>query len=217
MAIVLLSGGQDSTTALLWARAELEEPIQALSFEYGQRHAVELHCAAEIARLLAVPHVVLDLGRLWEVLQVSSALTADMPIVQEPNQLPTTFVPGRNLVFLTAAAIWGYSRGESSLIVGVSQVDYSGYPDCREPFLEAAELTLSRALDRPVRLLAPFLHWDKARLWRYADRLGYRELIVEKTHTCYRGDRTKRHPWGYGCGTCPACELRRIGYEQAFG
>lgn len=217
MALVLLSGGQDSATALLWALHEKKEPIQAISFVYGQRHAVELDCAKRIAAQLRVPHVVIELGPLWEALQVPSALTKEKPIETLPTGLPSTFVPGRNLIFLTAAAIWGYPRNEHTLILGVSQVDYSGYPDCREPFIQSAQQTLAHALERPISIQAPFLFWDKARIWKYADSLGYREFIAEETHTCYIGDRTQRHSWGYGCGTCPACLLRKAGYEQAFG
>lgn len=217
MAIVLLSGGQDSTTALLWARENLPLPLYAVSFLYGQRHAVELSCARRIAAHFGVSHVVIDFGRLWESLASQNALTAERPIETGAGGLPTTFVPGRNLFFLTAAAAWGYERGESELVIGVSQVDYSGYPDCRAPFIQAAEGAIGYALDRPVRIHAPFLYMDKAQLWRYADERGYREFIAEETHTCYVGERTYRHPWGYGCGECPACQLRRAGYEAAFG
>ncbi|MEN2993306.1 MAG: 7-cyano-7-deazaguanine synthase QueC [Bacteroidia bacterium] len=219
MAIVLFSGGQDSTTALLWAVRHLPGPWQALSFAYGQRHAVELTAAQTIIQRLALSglsHTILSIGELWQNLAVPSALTQALPIEQGPSGLPSTFVPGRNLIFLTLAAIWGYARQDYTLVIGASQVDYSGYPDCREGFLQAAEKTLQEALEQPIRIIAPFLYWDKAQLWRYADELGYKEFIAEHTHTCYLGDRTKRHPWGYGCGSCPACLLRRKGYEQAF-
>ncbi|GIV24315.1 MAG: 7-cyano-7-deazaguanine synthase [Bacteroidia bacterium] len=216
MAIILLSGGQDSATALLWAQENLKEPLWALSFSYGQRHLVELACAHRVAQLLGVPHTVLELGSLWAQWEVPSALTAEKPIQVTPDGLPTTFVPGRNLLFLVVAAIWGYPRGETRLVIGASQVDYSGYPDCRGPFMAAAQAALTQALDRPIEVLAPFLDWDKAQLWRYADSRGARELIAEETHTCYQGDRTHRHPWGYGCGACPACQLRKAGYERAF-
>ncbi|MCS7189158.1 MAG: 7-cyano-7-deazaguanine synthase QueC [Bacteroidia bacterium] len=217
MAIVLLSGGQDSTTALLWALRELREPLYALTFLYGQRHAIEIQAAKQIAEKLRVAHYVLDLGALWESLAVPSALTREQPIEMLPTGLPSTFVPGRNLFLLSAAAVWGYPRGETSLIMGVNQIDYSGYPDCRAPFLEAAEEALKYALDSPIRIIAPFLFWDKARLWQYAKEIGYLDFIVEETHTCYLGERAIRHVWGYGCGTCAACHLRKVGYEQAFG
>ncbi len=217
MAVALFSGGQDSTTLLLWARQELQEPLQALSFSYGQRHSVELEAAARIAQKLGIPHTILDWGPFWERLGVPSALTAAQPIETLAEGLPTSFVPGRNLFFLTAAAVWGYPRGETTLLIGASEVDYSGYPDCRGDFLEAAQRAIGLALERPVRILAPFLHWNKAQLWRYVESLGYREFVAEETHTCYLGERTRRHPWGYGCGQCPACQLRAAGYAQAFG
>lgn len=216
MPIVLLSGGQDSTTALLWARENLLGQLYALTFAYGQRHAVELSCARRVAVHFGIPHHLIDFGGLWASLG-ENALTSEAPIVTARSGLPTTFVPGRNLFFLTAAAAWGYPRGETELVIGVSQVDYSGYPDCRAPFIEAAQEAISRALDQSVRIHAPFLYMDKADLWRYADQRGYKEFIVEETHTCYIGDRIHRHPWGYGCGECPACQLRQAGYQSAFG
>ncbi|MCS7297942.1 MAG: 7-cyano-7-deazaguanine synthase QueC [Bacteroidia bacterium] len=216
MAVVLLSGGQDSTTALLWTKANLSPPWYAITFAYRQRHQIEIECAKRIAQKLEVFHTIIDIGALWNALEVVNALTAELPITQTLEGLPTTFVPGRNLFFLTAAAAWGYPRSETDLVIGVSQVDYSGYPDCRAPFLEAAEKALSEALARSIRIHAPFLHMDKAQLWKYADALGYREFIAEETHTCYLGQRDVRHPWGYGCGQCPACRLRQAGYENAF-
>lgn len=191
-------------------------PYQALSFRYGQRHEVELTCAAEVAAALGLSHGVLDLGDLWGRLAVPSALTQALPIEEGPAGLPTTFVPGRNLVFLTLAAIWGYPRGFDELVIGVSQVDYSGYPDCRGGFIEAAQAAISQALGKAVRIHAPFLAWDKARLWQYAAQEGLLPLIVAHTHTCYQGVRSVLHEWGYGCGECPACLLRKEGYRRAF-
>ncbi len=215
-AIVLLSGGQDSATAALWMQRNLPGPYVALTFRYGQRHEVEVQAARAVAEALGIEQVVLDIGKFWELLEVESALTGEGEIKIGEEGLPTTFVPGRNLVFLVLGAIWGYQRGYRDMVVGVSQVDYSGYPDCRGPFLEAAQLAISRALDVPYRVHAPFLEWDKAAIWRYAASQGVVELIREKTHTCYRGVRDTLHEWGYGCGTCFACELRRLGYEAAF-
>ncbi len=216
-AIVLLSGGQDSATAALWMQRQLEGPYKALTFRYGQRHEVEVAAAQAVAKALGLPHVILEVGDLWGLLGVESALTKEEEIKEGERGLPTTFVPGRNLVFLVLAAIWGYRRGYQEIVVGISQVDYSGYPDCRGPFLEAAQRAISQALDVQYLLHAPFLEWDKAALWRYAAAEGALELIRKQTHTCYRGTREKLHEWGYGCGTCPACELRRRGYEAAFG
>ena len=216
-ALVLLSGGQDSATAALWMRKNLEGPYVALTFLYGQRHVVEVEAAREVASVLGIVHVVLDVGRLWGVLEVGSALTAGGEIGVGERGLPTTFVPGRNLVFLVLAAVWGYPRGYRDMVIGASEVDYSGYPDCRGPFLKAAEQAVSLALDEGYRVHAPFLRWGKAEIWRYAAAEGALELIREKTHTCYLGVRTELHSWGYGCGMCPACTLRRRGYEEAFG
>ena len=215
-AIVLLSGGQDSATAALWMRKNLEGPYVAITFRYGQRHEVEVEAAREVAAALGIAHVVLDVGRMWELLEVGSALTAEGEIGIGERGLPTTFVPGRNLVFLVLAAVWGYPRGYRDIVIGASEVDYSGYPDCRGPFLEAAGQAVSLALDERYRVHAPFLQWGKAEIWRYAAAEGALELIREKTHTCYRGVREELHPWGYGCGACPACVLRQRGYEQAF-
>ncbi|MCS6895475.1 MAG: 7-cyano-7-deazaguanine synthase QueC [Bacteroidia bacterium] len=217
MPIVLLSGGQDSTTALIWAMENLSSPFYAISFLYSQRHQVEIACARRIAGHFGIPHETIDLGPLWQSLSIETSLTAEKPISYDPEGLPTTFVPGRNLFFLTAAAAWGYKRGETELVIGVSQVDYSGYPDCRAPFIAAAEKALSEALARTMRIHAPFLYTDKAGLWKYAAERGYREFIAEETHTCYLGERFHREPWGYGCGKCPACVLRKAGYEAAFG
>lgn len=194
----------------------LAPPYTALSFRYGQRHEVELVCAAEVAEALGIPHEVLDIGDLWTRLAVASALTQDLPITEGPHGLPTTFVPGRNLIFLTLAAIWGYSREFHDIVIGVSQVDYSGYPDCRGGFIAVAQEAISRAFDKAVRIHAPFLEWDKARLWRYAADVGILPLIVQHTHTCYRGVRDVMYAWGYGCGACPACRLRQEGYQRAF-
>ncbi len=215
-AIVLLSGGQDSATAALWMRRNLAGPYVAITFRYGQRHEIEVEAARAVAEALGMSQVVLDIGTLWKLLEVESALTGEVEMGVGAEGLPTTFVPGRNLVFLVLAAIWGYRRGYRDIVVGVSQVDYSGYPDCRGPFLKAAQMAVSQALDAVYHIHAPFLEWDKAAIWRYAASEGALELIREKTHTCYRGVRDELHEWGYGCGTCPACELRRRGYEEAF-
>lgn len=214
---MLLSGGQDSATAALWMRRNLEGPYVAITFRYGQRHEVEVEAARAVAEALGLSPVVLDIGNLWRLLKVESALTGEVEMGVGAEGLPATFVPGRNLVFLVLAAIWGYRRGYRDIVVGVSQVDYSGYPDCRGSFLEAAQVAISRALDTVYYIHAPFLEWDKAAIWRYAASEGDLELIREKTHTCYRGVRDKLYEWGYGCGTCLACQLRRRGYEEAFG
>lgn len=216
-AVVLFSGGQDSTTCLFWALEKFAE-VTALLVAYGQRHAVELQQARRIAAAAGVRlvEVATDFFRLHP----DNALTnPELAVLDAPESggLPNTFVPGRNLVFLNIAAIHAYGVGARRLVAGVCQTDYSGYPDCRLDFVESAEQTLSLAMAREFMIHAPLMFLDKAETWRLAERLGRLETVVELSHTCYNGDRTRRHAWGYGCGTCPACKLRRAGYEKAFG
>lgn len=223
-ALVLFSGGQDSTTCLAWA-LERYAHVETLGFDYGQRHAIELQCRPRIlARLkaerphwagrLAEDHL-LDmrlLGQLGE-----TAMTADKAIEFEQNGLPTTFVPGRNLLFFTFAAALAYRRGLRVLVGGMCETDYSGYPDCRDNTLKALQVALSLGMDTPLVVETPLMWLDKAQTWALAEQLGGErllELIRTETHTCYLGERTHRHPWGYGCGTCPACVLRMNGHTQ---
>lgn len=222
-ALVLLSGGQDSATCLAWALDRYRR-VETMGFDYGQRHAVELRCRQSFltalrerrpdwADRLGEDHM-LDLGVLGRV--SDTALTQDKAIAFEASGLPSTFVPGRNLLFLTLAAAVGYRRGLSVLVGGMCETDYSGYPDCRDDTIKAMQVALSLGLDSRFVLETPLMWLDKAATWRMAEALGGAELvalILEETHTCYLGDRTRRHPWGYGCGACPACELRRRGYE----
>jgi 7-cyano-7-deazaguanine synthase len=222
-ALVLFSGGQDSATCLAWA-LERYEQVETIAFDYGQRHAVELRCRQSFLHALktAFPawgaklgqdHL-LDLGILGQV--SDTALTQQKAIAFESSGLPTTFVPGRNLLFFTLAAAVGYRRGLSVLVGGMCETDYSGYPDCRDDTIKAMQVALSLGLDARFVLETPLMWLDKGQTWRLAQQLGGAELVEmirEQTHTCYLGDRTLRHDWGYGCGSCPACELRRKGYE----
>jgi len=222
-ALVLFSGGQDSTTCLLWARAWFER-VHAVAFDYGQRHAVELEQARSIAGRLGV-HITLLPLTLPSAGQ-SSLTNANLPLPtdQVPAQgalelashAPSTFVPGRNLFFLTSAGALAYTLGITDIVTGVCQTDYSGYPDCRAPFVRAAEQALRLAMERPFVLHTPLMALDKAQTWLLAEALGGLELVVEASHTCYAGDRSTRHAWGYGCGQCAACQLRARGYKQAF-
>lgn len=223
-ALVLFSGGQDSTTCLAWALERFDR-VETLGFSYGQRHAIELECRAPLlqalrgsrpawAERLGEDHS-LDLSVLGQV--SDSALTSDQQIVLRDNGLPSTFVPGRNLLFLTLAAALAYRRGIGTLVGGMCETDFSGYPDCRDQTLRALERAITLGMDRPFELLTPLMWIDKADTWRMALDLGGEalvELIVEQTHTCYLGERGPRHPWGRGCGHCPACELRARGYER---
>lgn len=223
--IVLLSGGQDSTTCLAWAKQELGSGVRAIAFDYGQRHRVELEQAKKIADKIGVvsfsvlnAKVLADLG--------GAALTDDRVAVEgetDPRSLnqhaykhglPSTFVPGRNMLFLTIAAAFGARFGCYNLVTGVCQQDRAGYPDCRIEFVDAAEDALSLALDERVVIHAPLLERTKTQTWELAADLGILDVITDLTHTCYHGDRTEMHPWGAGCGECPACVERMRGYAE---
>jgi 7-cyano-7-deazaguanine synthase len=222
-ALVLFSGGQDSTTCLAWA-LERFAGVETIGFDYRQRHRVELECRQRIlARLrgefpawaakLADDHV-LDLGVLGAI--SDTAMTRTTEIAFAESGLPTTFVPGRNLLFFTLAAAVGYRRGVRHLVGGMCETDYSGYPDCRDDTLKALQATLSLGMDRRVVIHTPLMWRDKAATWALAEALGGAPLVAlirDETHSCYLGDRSHSHDWGYGCGECPACGLRRAGWE----
>ncbi len=218
-ALVLFSGGQDSTTCLAWA-LERYNHVETIGFHYGQRHAVEMECRTPIRLALASaalgPDHIVDLttaiGGLGQ-----TAMTADIAIEMGESGLPNTFVPGRNLLFLTCAAATAYRRGLKRIVTGVCETDYSGYPDCRDDTIKAMQLALNLGMERRFVLETPLMWLDKAATWAMAAELGGATLvdvIRERTHTCYLGDRTHRHPWGYGCGTCPACQLRAQGWAR---
>jgi len=223
-ALVLFSGGQDSATCLAWALDRFSA-VETIGFAYGQRHAVELEVrGAFIARLRAAfpawagrlgeDHM-LDLSVIGKMGQ--TALTADVEIEMGRNNLPTTFVPGRNILFFSSAAAVAYRRGLRHLVGGMCETDYSGYPDCRDDTLKALQVALNLGLDSRFVIETPLMWLDKAATWALAERLGGQRLVdlmIEHTHSCYRGDRSRRHAWGYGCGTCPACELRAGGWSR---
>ena len=222
-ALVLFSGGQDSTICLAYALSHYER-VETVGFDYGQRHAVELECRPKIIEAIKgkFPDWAGKLGddRMCDVSVLSeisdTAMIKETEIVVAENGLPNTFVPGRNLLFLTLAGAIAWRRGISSLVGGMCETDYSGYPDCRRSTLDAQELTLARGMDRPFNIDTPLMWLDKAETWELATELGGEalvEIVIEESHTCYLGDRSQRHEWGYGCGTCPACELRAKGYE----
>jgi 7-cyano-7-deazaguanine synthase len=223
-ALVLFSGGQDSATCLAWALDRYAH-VETVGFNYGQRHAVELECRQVVLEQLrqsfpkwreklGSDHV-LDVGILGQI--SDTALTAPVAIELRSNGLPNTFVPGRNLLFFTLAAAVAYRRGLSVLVGGMCETDYSGYPDCRDNTLKALQVAISLGLDVPMTVQTPLMWLDKAATWDLAAVLGGEALLnilLEHTHTCYIGDRSARHPWGYGCGKCPACDLRRNGHSQ---
>jgi len=221
-ALVLFSGGQDSTTCLAWALARFAH-VETVGFDYGQRHRIELAARPRLREAMrALPHgerLGADHLLPLETLKAigGSALTDDMKIEMGENGLPTSFVPGRNLMFLTAAAALGYRRGIADLVGGMCETDYSGYPDCRAQTMQAMVRALSLGLDREVRIHTPLMRLDKAATWALAEELGGKalvDLIVAEAVTCYEGDRAHRHDWGLGCGTCPACELRAVGFAK---
>jgi 7-cyano-7-deazaguanine synthase len=225
-ALVLFSGGQDSTTCLAWA-LQRYDIVDSVAFDYGQRHRVELECRLAVLRELraAFPEWAQRLGQDHLIdLSVlkslgNSALTEARAIEMQANGLPNTFVPARNLLFLTTAAALAYRSGAAVLVGGMCQTDYSGYPDCRDDTIKAMQraLTLGLGLDAPLVIETPLMFLDKAATWSLAESLGgdaLVSLIQEHTHTCYLGERGMRHAWGHGCGHCPACMLRALGHAR---
>ena len=223
-ALVLFSGGQDSATCLVWALQRYAH-VETIGFDYGQRHAVELQCRTQLLSVLRISfpelaarlgddHVV-DLGLVKAL--GATAMTHDIAIQLQDGGLPNTFVPGRNLLFFTTAAALAYRRGLQVLVGGMCETDYSGYPDCRDNTLKALQVALSLGLAAPLVIETPLMWLDKAATWQMAQQLGGQpllDIVTEHTHTCYLGDRSQRHAWGYGCGHCPACMLRRTGFKQ---
>jgi 7-cyano-7-deazaguanine synthase len=223
-ALVLFSGGQDSATCLAWALDRYDR-VETIGFDYGQRHRVELEVRTVFleklralfprwAEKLGADHL-LDLSVLGAI--SDTALTGERAIEMSASGLPNTFVPGRNLLFLTLAAAVAYRRGLKRLVTGVCETDYSGYPDCRDDTIKALQVAINLGTESRFVLETPLMWIDKAATWAMADALGgapLTDLIVRDTHTCYLGDRQTDHAWGFGCGACPACELRASGYER---
>lgn len=223
-AIVLFSGGQDSTTCLAWALRRYKS-VETVGFDYGQRHSVELECRrrvleklrgidTEFDAKLGADHMI-DMTSLGQI--SDCALTREKAIAFEKEGVPNTFVPARNLLFFTYAAAIAYRRGASVLVGGMCETDYSGYADCRDNTLKSLQVSLSLGLDEPIVIETPLMRLDKADTWELAQALGGKklvELIRTETHTCYLGSRDELHDWGYGCGQCPACKLRAHGWQQ---
>jgi len=226
-ALVLFSGGQDSTTCAAWALARYER-VETIGFDYGQRHAVELAVRPGVLQALRAmspdwdarlgeDHM-LDLGLLGRISDTS--LTKDVAIAMQENGLPNTFVPGRNLLFMMVAATLAYRRGLEVLVGGMCETDFSGYPDCRNDTMQSLQTTLNLGMATDLRIETPLMWIDKAQTWELARELGGEalvEMVRTQTHTCYLGERGELHDWGYGCGACPACELRAKGYRAFRG
>jgi 7-cyano-7-deazaguanine synthase len=223
-ALVLFSGGQDSTTCLAWALARYAH-VETIGFDYGQRHAIELTVRPALLQKMRAlspawddrlgdDHMI-DLSVLSNI--SDTALTRDVEITMQANGLPNTFVPGRNLLFMTVAATVAYRRGLDVLVGGMCETDFSGYPDCRDDTMKALQVALNLGMATRLKVETPLMGIDKAATWQLAQELGGMplvDLIRADTHTCYLGERGALHDWGYGCGTCPACALRARGYEQ---
>jgi 7-cyano-7-deazaguanine synthase len=223
-ALVLFSGGQDSATCLAWALDRFEQ-VETIGFDYGQRHRVELEVRQRFLDRLQPafpdwaaklgPDHVLELASLGAISE--TALTRAGEFALAASGLPNTFVPGRNLLFLTYAAALAYRRGLKHIVTGVCETDYSGYPDCRDDTVKALQAAINLGMESRFVIDTPLMWIDKAQTWVLADQLGgdrLVELIIEETHSCYMGDRTRLHPWGFGCGACPACDLRAQGYGR---
>lgn len=226
-ALVLFSGGQDSTTCLAWALSQYER-VETLGFQYGQKHSVEMDVREPVRRRLAKLSTdwerrlgidrVVSLAVLGEV--SVSALTSDLAFGPRPDGLPSTFVPGRNLVFITFAAIVAHQRGLKHVVTGVCETDFSGYPDCRDDTIKALQVAINLGMEARLVLQTPLMWIDKAATWQLAHDIGGHDLvnvIIDETHTCYQGDRTPRHAWGVGCGNCDACRLRANGWSRYRG
>jgi 7-cyano-7-deazaguanine synthase len=222
-ALVLFSGGQDSTVCLAWTLDRFAR-VETVGFDYGQRHAVELEARQSVRRAIvdAFPAWAARLGddHLLDIRAFGAigetAMTTEQAIAADERGLPNTFVPGRNLVFFTYAAALADRRGLGALVGGMCETDFSGYPDCRRVTLDALERTLRLGLDRPLRVVTPLMALTKAQTWALGKSLGgeaLSEIVLEHSHTCYLGERGARHAWGHGCGVCPACELRARGFE----
>jgi 7-cyano-7-deazaguanine synthase len=223
-ALVLFSGGQDSTTCLAWALDRFAH-VETVGFDYGQRHRVELDVRPTIlaavrerlpqfAGRLGEDHLI-DLAVLGRISE--TALTRETEIAMQEGGLPNTFVPGRNLVFLTFAGALAYRRGAKHIVAGMCETDFSGYPDCRDDTMKAMQLALNLAMESRFVIHTPLMWIDKAATWALAREFGSDpliEIVRRETHTCYHGDREHWHDWGYGCGTCPACKLRAAGYHR---
>ena len=213
-ALVVFSGGQDSTTCLGWAKNRFDY-VESITFDYGQKHRVEIAQAQKIAQLLSVKNTLLSLDAFSQ-LNDSALMDSTQDIGAHHRvhtNLPASFVPNRNAIFFTLAHAFAQKQGIDNIIIGVNQTDYSGYPDCREPFVKALELALNLGSEANITFHYPLMHLTKAETFDLSQKEGVLELVIDESHTCYNGDHQHKYAWGYGCGECPACVLRKLGWE----
>ena len=213
-ALVVFSGGQDSTTCLGWAKNRFEY-VESITFDYGQKHRVEIAQAEKIANILGIKNTLLSLDAFSQ-LNDSALIDSTQDIGahhRTHTNLPASFVPNRNAIFFTLAHAFAQKQGINHIIIGVNQTDYSGYPDCREPFVKALELALNLGSEASITFHYPLMHLTKAETFELSQKEGVLELVLNESHTCYNGNHEEKHAWGYGCGECPACILRKAGWE----
>lgn len=214
-ALIVFSGGQDSTTCLGWAKSRFGH-IETLTFDYGQKHRVEIYQAKKIAKLLKVNNHVLSIdafSQLNDSALIDGSLDISSTHQTKPN-LPASFVPNRNAIFFTLAHAYAQKHDINNIIIGINQTDYSGYPDCRKEFIEALELTLNLGSASNIRFHSPLLHLSKAQTFQMSKDEGVLDMVLDESHTCYNGDHNTKNSWGYGCGKCPACILRVRGWQE---
>lgn len=212
--LVIFSGGQDSTTCLGWAIQNAQE-VHAISFNYGQKHEVETVQAIKIAHKYRVPLRLVDISFLPNL--VDSALTSGGNVAvphERLKHLPASFVPNRNALFITLAHAYAQKIGADSLVTGVCETDYSGYPDCRARFIDLIQTALNEGSDSDIEIFTPLMYMNKREIFELAENVGFLDTVINDSHTCYNGDHTTKNDWGYGCGTCPACVLRKRGWEE---
>ncbi len=210
-ALLLFSGGQDSATCLYWGKREFSS-LEALFFHYEQRHRIEYESAKKFAEMEDIILHELQVPAFKEI--GGTAMIEELKILNSEKGIPNTFVPGRNIVFLALAASLAYRRGIRDLLIGVNDAEYSAYPDCHGDFIKSMQETLNQGLGIEIRIHAPLQKLDKAEIWALSEKLGALDKILEFSHSCYLGKRGTRQPWGYGCGNCPACRLRKSGFER---
>ncbi len=214
-ALVVFSGGQDSTTCLGWAKNRYDF-VETITFDYHQKHSIEIEQAKKIAKLMSVPNYVLEINifaQLNDSALIDSSLDINARHKKRPD-LPASFVPNRNAVFFTTAHAYAQKAGLDHIITGINQTDYSGYPDCRMPFIKTLEKALNLGSESEIKFLYPLIHLSKAQTFKLAEEEGVLDIVIKETHTCYNGDRSVFHPWGYGCDECPACKLRKKGWAE---